>query len=220
MSSPHAYIISTMVTIDYNVKIRDIEPLVEGHWTTWSCEMKFSFLEAGLAQYLNGSNAPVESDKVSVHAQWKAINLHIIGMLGRHITPSLAQELEEDMSAVEAWLLLKKRTQQDGIFAKLNAMHVALHTKFSHNMPTIDTLSELKNLLTSIYEGREAHTQEEWSIVLMLNTLKGSDYNSILAHLIAQFQNARTTPSQKEVYDTIAFAGYEHNERPMRTTYC
>src|SRR5882724_2825207 len=158
MSSPHAYIISTMVTIDYNVKIRDIEPLVEGHWTTWSCEMKFSFLEAGLAQYLNGSNAPVESDKVSTHAQWKAINLHIIGMLGRHVAPALSQELEEDMSAMESWLLLKKRTQQDSIFAKLNSMHVALCTKFSHKIPINDALSELKNLLASIYKGREAPT--------------------------------------------------------------
>jgi len=135
-------------------------------------------------------------------------------MLGRHITPSLSKELEEDMSTTEAWLLLKKRTQQDGIFAKLNAMHVALHTKFSHNMPTIDTLSKLKNLLTSIYEGGEAPTQEEWSIVLILNVLEGSDYYSLHTHLIAQFQNARTAPSQKEVYDTIAFVGYT-NERPM-----
>jgi len=87
----HAYIISTMVTIDYNMKIRGIEPLVEGCWTTWSHEMKFSFLEAGLTQYLYGSNAPVKSDKASTHAQWKAINLHTIGMLGRHIAPALAQ---------------------------------------------------------------------------------------------------------------------------------
>ena len=79
-------------------------------------------------------------------------------MLGRHIAPALAQELEEDMSAMEVWLLLKKRTRKDSIFAKPNAMHVALHTKFSHNMPTIDTLSKLKNLLTSIYEGGEAPT--------------------------------------------------------------
>jgi len=78
MSSPHAYIISTMVTIHYNVKIRDIEPLVEGCWTTWSREMKFSFLEAGLTQYLDSSNAPVKSDKTSMHAQWKAINLCIL----------------------------------------------------------------------------------------------------------------------------------------------
>jgi len=147
-----------MVTMEYNVKIRDMEPLVEGHWTTWSREMKFSFLEAGLAQYLDGSNAPLESDKASTHAQWKSINSHIIGTLGRHVAPSLAQELEEDMSTAEAWLLLKKRTQQDGILAKLNSMHVALCTKFSHSTPTIDTLSELKNLLASIYEGGEAPT--------------------------------------------------------------
>src|SRR5882724_9351566 len=103
-SSPHTYIISMMVTIEYNMKIRDMEPLVEGHWTTWSREMKFSFLEASLAQYLDGSNAPLKSDKVSTHAQWKAINSHIIGRLGRPVTPSLAQELEEDMSAAQAWL--------------------------------------------------------------------------------------------------------------------
>jgi len=89
-------------------------------------------------------------------------------------------------------------------------MHVALHTKFSHQMPTIDTVSELKNLLTSIYKGVQAPTWEEWSIVLMLNALEGSDYNSLCTHLIAQFQNAKTAPSQKEVYDAIAFAGYEH----------
>src|SRR5882724_6184572 len=126
-----------------------------------------------------------------MHAQWKSINSHIIGMLGRHVTPSLAQELDEDISTAEAWLLLKKRTQQDGIFAKLNAMHVSLCTKFSHNTLTIDTLSELKNLLESVYEGGQAPTQDEWSIVLMLNALEGSDYNSLHTHLITQFQNAR-----------------------------
>src|SRR5882724_3962333 len=131
-------------------------------------------------------------------------------MLGRHVTPSLSQDLEEDMSTTEPWLLLKKRTQQDSIFAKLNAMHVALHTKFSHNTLIIDTLSKFKNLLTSIYKGGEAPTQEEWSIVLMLNVLKGLDYDSLHTHLIAQFQNARTTPSQKEVYDTIDFVGYKN----------
>src|SRR5882724_7064919 len=47
----------------------------------------------------------------------------------------------------------------------------------------------------------------------MLNVLEGSDYNSFHAHLISQFHNARTTPSQKEVYDTIAFAGYEHKQK-------
>ena len=89
-------------------------------------------------------------------------------------------------------------------------MHITLHTKFSHNPLTIDTLSELKNLLACIYKGGQVPTQEECSIVLMLNALEGSDYDSLHGHLITQFQNARTAPSQKEVYNTIAFAGYEH----------
>ena len=44
----------------------------------------------------------------------------------------------------------------------------------------------------------------------MLNALEGLDYDYLHTHLIAQFQNARTAPSHKEVYDTIAFVGYQH----------
>src|SRR5882724_4147605 len=47
----------------------------------------------------------------------------------------------------------------------------------------------------------------------MLNALEGLDYDSLNAHLIAQFQNPRTAPSQKEVYNTIAFAGHEHKQK-------
>src|SRR5882724_6431446 len=47
----------------------------------------------------------------------------------------------------------------------------------------------------------------------MLNALKGSDYDYLHTHLIAQFQNARTAPSQKSVYNTIAFAGYKHKQK-------
>src|SRR5882672_10558620 len=47
----------------------------------------------------------------------------------------------------------------------------------------------------------------------MLNALEGSDYNSLRGHLIAQFQNAKSAPDQKEVYDSIAFAGYKHKRR-------
>jgi len=52
--------------------------------------------------------------------------LHIIGTLGRNVVPALAKELDEDISATEAWQLLKKRTQQDSIFAKLNSNHAQL----------------------------------------------------------------------------------------------
>jgi len=150
------------------------------------------------------------SDKKSLQGEWKIINSCIIGTLERHIAPDLAQELDEGITTAEAWSLLKKRTQQDGLFAKLNSMHVAQHTKFSHNMPTIDTLSELKNLLASVCEGGQAPTQDEWSIVLRLNVLEGSDYDSLCGYLVTQFQNVKTALSQKEVYDSIAFVGYKH----------
>src|SRR5882672_7265324 len=138
--------------IEYNVKIKDIEPLTEGRWAAWSREIKFSFLEAGLAQYLDGSNAPDASDSKVKQNEWKVINSRIIGTLGRNVVPSLAQELDKSMTAAEAWLLLKKRTQQDSIFTKLNAMHCALCIKFTHSTLMIDTLGELNNLITSIYE--------------------------------------------------------------------
>src|SRR5882672_10190485 len=199
-----------MVGVEYNVKIRDLEPLTEGHWAVWSREVKFSFLEAGIAHYLDESYAPTEGDMKKPHSNWKAINSCIIGTLGRHITPALTQELEEDMSTTEAWKLLNKRTQQDRIFAKLNTMHNTLHTKFSFGMPTIDTLGELKNLLENIYQGGQAPTFNEWSIILMLNVLEGSNYNSLHCQLVSQFQNAKMTPSQTEVHDAITFTGFEH----------
>ena len=97
---------------EYNMKIKDVEPLTEGKWATWSCEIKFSFLEAGLTQYLDGSNVPDVSDSKVKQNEWKLINSCIISTLGRNIVPSLAQKLDKSMTAAETWLLLKKRTQQ------------------------------------------------------------------------------------------------------------
>ena len=46
-------------------------------------------------------------------------------------------------------------------------------------MPTLDTLAKIKNLVISIYEGGQAPTHEEWLIILMLNTLKATKYESL-----------------------------------------
>jgi hypothetical protein len=106
--------------LDYNVKFKDIEKLTEGNWVKWVRDVRFSFMEAGLSGYINGSiEEPSESKKL---VEWKQYNLCIIGTLGRIVNNSLAQELSADMSAVQTWLLLKKRTCQDGIVAKMNTM--------------------------------------------------------------------------------------------------
>jgi len=41
-----------MVGVKHKMKIKDVEPLTEGSWVAWSCDIKFSFLEADLAQIL------------------------------------------------------------------------------------------------------------------------------------------------------------------------
>ena len=114
------------------------------------------------------------------------------------------------MLATDAWRMLKSRTHWEGIFAKLNSMHKALCTKFSFNTPTMDTLAEIKNLTTSIYEGGRAPTREEWSIVLMLNALEDTDYEPLRIQLLVHFQDKSHTPTQKSMYDVIAFASAEH----------
>ena len=103
--------------------------------------------------YLDGTNAPNKSDSKKAQTEWRTINPRIIGTLAKHISPALKQELDEDMLTADTWRMLKSRTHQEGIFAKLNLMHKALRTKFSFNTPTLDTLAEIKNLTASIYKG-------------------------------------------------------------------
>ena len=80
-----------MVGMEYNVKIVDIEPLTEGRWIPWSRDIRFCFLEAGFIHYLDGMNAPDESDSKKVQAEWHTINLRIIGTLAKQVSPALKQ---------------------------------------------------------------------------------------------------------------------------------
>src|SRR6266481_4906809 len=92
--------------VEYNVKIKDVEPLTEGRWAEWSWDIEFAFLEAGMADYLDGSNEPADTDSKKVHAEWKSINSRIIGTLGKHVSRPLAQDLQADMPAAIAWSML------------------------------------------------------------------------------------------------------------------
>ena len=105
-----------MVGIEYNVKIVDVKPLVEGRWASWSRDVRFCFLEASFIHYLDGMNALDEGNSKKVQTEWCIINLQIIGTLAKHISPALKQELEEDMLATNTWRMLKSRTHQEGIF--------------------------------------------------------------------------------------------------------
>ena len=60
-----------MVGVKYNVKVKDIKLLSEGHWLDWSQDMMFCFMEARLADYLDGG---VPMDTKKQQSEWKAIN--------------------------------------------------------------------------------------------------------------------------------------------------
>jgi hypothetical protein len=125
--------------------------LTEGNWAKWSRDVSFSFMEAGLSGYLNGSiEEPSETKKLG---EWKQYDSCIIGTLGRIADDSLTQELSAEMSTAEAWLLLKKRMRQDSMVAKLNAMRAAITMKFSSSKPMNVTIGEICNLLASIFKG-------------------------------------------------------------------
>ena len=195
--------------VEYNVKIKDVEPLTEGRWAEWSQDIEFAFLEAGMADYLDGSNEPADTDSKKVHAEWKSINSRIIGTLGKHVSRPLAQDLWADMPTAIAWAMLKKKTQQDGIFAKLEAMRIAMRTRFSYATPTTSTASDISISLARIFDGDQAPTREEWSIVLLLSTLDDTDYEWLRLSLVSQFVNSKTTPSEKDILEAIHFAGHK-----------
>jgi hypothetical protein len=168
-----------------------------------------AFMEVGLSGYLDGSlEEPSESKKI---VEWKQYNSRIIGTLGRIVDNSLAQELSADMTAANAWLLLKKRTWQDSMVAKLNAMRAAITTKFSPTKPENATIGEIRDLLASIFEGGDP-TREDWSIILMLNALDGTDLDWLRKNLITRFTNETSKPTEKEVVKAINLAGYNRRQ--------
>jgi len=196
--------------IDYNVKIRGVDKLVEGGWAKWSREIKCSFMEAGLNGYLDGTiKEPPAGSKIDETTAWMQYNTHIIGTLGCQVDNSLAQELTTIQLAADAWALLKSHTSQDGIISKLNAMHTALTAKFSSSVETNTTISEIHESLTQVFINGVAPTLDEWFIVLMLNVLDGSDYDWLCKNLLTQFMNMKITPTSKEIIETINLARYE-----------
>ena len=88
-------------------------------------------------------------------------------------------------------------------------MRAAITMNFFKAKETNITISELRNHLTSIFETSVAPTQDEWFIVLMLNTLDGTEYDWLCKTLVIQFTNLKTTPTSKEIVDAINFANYD-----------
>lgn len=110
------------MAIKYSVNVKDIPKLTDGQWSKWAREVRSTFREAGLLDYIDGSlEEPTDARKM---AEWPIYNSRIIGTLGRSVDDTLVQQIEPLPTARQAWLLLEKRTNQGGIRAKLKPFAV------------------------------------------------------------------------------------------------
>lgn len=57
--------------------------------------------------------------------------------------------------------------------------------------------------------------KNEWTIILMLNALEDTNYEPLCIQLLSCFQDDLYTSTKKNVYNTIAFAGYKHKQESM-----
>ena len=198
---------------DYDIKVWGIDKLTEGNWAKWGRDVTFTFMEAGLVGYLDGSiKAPPISADLKEMNEWLQYNSRIIGTLGCIVDDSLAQELTPTMLVADAWAILKKRTSQSGIIVKLNSMRATITTKFLKVKETNATIGELHDHLATVFESGVAPTQDEWFIVLMLNSLDGMEYDWLHKNLLTQFTNLKITPILKDIVKAINFASYDHHQ--------
>ncbi len=80
------------------------------------------------------------------------------------------------MLAADVWSHLKQRTTQSGIIAKFNSMHAAVTMRCLKSKEMNSTIGKICIHLTSMFED-VTPTQDEWFIVLLLNSLEGMEYN-------------------------------------------
>jgi len=71
---------------------------------------------------------------------------------------------------------LKEKIHVRGIIAKLEALTSAIWNCITSSIPASTTITEIKDGLTSVFEG-SAPMQEEWLVVLLLNSLADGEYD-------------------------------------------
>ena len=97
--------------------------------------------------------------------------------------------------------------------AKLNAMQAAIRAQFTYSIPTRSTISEIQDLLATVFKGGKPPTHDKWFIILLLNVLEGTNYNWLRSSLVGQFTNTKTVPDDKDVIESIIFVGQDCQQK-------
>ncbi|KAF8584729.1 hypothetical protein K439DRAFT_1616527 [Ramaria rubella] len=148
---------------------------------------------------------------------WSNTNDRIVGGLCQAVTDPLMREIENYITATEAWDHLKKKTHHASIVSKLNAIHTAVCTRFTSHETISATITEFKDLIAIIYDNKEP-TREEWTIVLLLQALADGEFEWICPNLISFMTTSVTTLTSDDIIHHLETEAQEARVQGMLST--
>src|SRR6266481_2732773 len=123
--------------------------------------------------------------------EWSMANDRIVGALCSIVDDTLLQELEKLTTAKAAWQYLKQKTHQASIISKLTALQNAICTRFTTATSILPTIADIKDLMANIYN-EDAPTQEEWTLVILLQALADGEYEWLCKQFVTMLMNKDT----------------------------
>ncbi|KAF8583293.1 hypothetical protein K439DRAFT_1617606 [Ramaria rubella] len=141
-------------------------------------------------KYIDPST-PIPTDK-DEKTKWHEIHDQLVGALGTIIDPSLQRELESITEAPKAWSKLKEKTHSHRIIAKLESLSTTIRTRFSADIPFSKTIMEIRDAVAAVFKGT-VPTEDEWSIILLLNALSDGQYDWLRKDLLTFMVNQKDT---------------------------
>ena len=154
---------------EYHLSMKERGTLTDGKWPQWSRKVQAMLKANSTWIYINGPASTQPTPAMELK-DLLIINDHIVGALCGIVEDALLQDLERLTMEKVAWLYLKQETHQGGIALKLTALQSAIHTRFSTVTSIIATITDIRDLMTIVYD-KGAPTQEEWTTIILLQAL-------------------------------------------------
>ena len=184
---------------DFSVKFSSsITKLKDGKWVCWSQEAGMALRQQRAWRFVDGTEK--ELTAITEKTEWLATNEQIVGALGTIVEPALQRELEKISNAKAAWDKLKEKTHSRGIIAKLKSITSAIRNHTPVDTPTCTTITEIKDGLSTIFEGG-GPTQEEWLIVLLLKLLWDGEYDWLRKDLLRFMMNSKMQITSDDIIE-------------------
>ncbi|KAF8586769.1 hypothetical protein K439DRAFT_1614858 [Ramaria rubella] len=142
---------------------------------------------------------PTDKDE---KAKWHEIHDQLVGVLGTIVDPLLQRELELITEAPKAWSELKDKTHSHGIITRLESISTAIRTRFSADIPFSKTITDIQDAVTTVFEGT-APTEDEWSIILLLNALSDGQYDWLRKDLLTFMVNQKVQLSITDIIECL-----------------